>query len=393
MQNSYHQSWIAAADITMVNGYYVECAQLNQNFVEAMMDGLIDFSMLREAAKLLVVCLQEQWTVSTDILGRLLHACIGSLDSTAAKVIIQGLLDNINQTTSMIIGPKTISHSAVRQLRHLLNICQAASLPEDNNLALGASTNPPSKTNLDRLATAIWIRETGNNSSIMISRLRRVKQALSEEKSLSARLDLAISVLDAEAERPVRKLEKTERVRRTAHIDWLETQHVASAKKIREAEHVICNALAKQTPRAMKAWWQFSPDVPIDQRVELAMAFGTPGTMQHQIAMCYAKSRDMDTQLKTALLKALPRDLAKPLVATRNDTGDVSLEKTVVHFERYMTALRKQRAEKAEKAEAAEAAARVDPFSRLMERLPKPSISFWQRAPPSAAAASSGQGW
>jgi hypothetical protein len=374
--------WAEETGVTAVNGYFVERAELTQNLVEAMMEGLIDFRMLREAAKLVVICLQEGWQVGSELLARLFYACINSLDASAARILIQGLLDNIGQASCMILGPGAVEPSMVRQLRHLLNICQATSLPGTAEFHPWLWAGPSSSTRLRHLATAIWIRETWNNSRIMTSRLKRAKQALHEQRPLSSRLNLALAVLDFEADRPMRKLENTELVQRMAKIAWLESQCEAAARKIVEAETDICNVLARRVPKELRTFFDFNPKVAIQKRIKSLLRFWTPGTKQHQMAECYARSREIETELKVALLVALPTDLAKPVLATQNNTGDISLGKILVHFERYLMSF-KHKGQKQ-----AETAPQGDPFSQLLEKLPKPTIRFWPQAPTTGAAAS-----
>ncbi|KAL2020113.1 hypothetical protein VTK56DRAFT_8718 [Thermocarpiscus australiensis] len=390
--------WAATANVNEVDGYYVECAELNQNLAEAIMEGLIDFGMLCDAAKLLAICLQEKWAVSREILKRLFHACISSLDGAAVKVLIQGFLDNIGQLSAMLLGPDPISPSMVRQLRHLLNIFRARRLPVDDGSQLPANTTgPSSEPRLAHLATAIWIRETWNTNLILNARLKRVQAAFSEERPLSARLDLAEYVLRHDAKRPVRKLADAEQIQRVAKLDWLVAEYVATTKTIRATEREIYDALATQTLRQeLQTWQQFNPGAPIEEGIDMAIRNGTSGAMQqqvaarsqeidmhHQLVACYARSQGIDMQLKAALREVLP--------PPPKDTDDVSVWKLFTVLERHLKALQDRWEEAEDRWEEAEPAAPTDPFSILLESLTKPRISILKTAPSTAAAWPPGQ--
>jgi hypothetical protein len=381
------KAWAATEDVGVVNGHYVQRAPLTQDVAEAMMEGLIDFGMLREGAKLFAVCLREQWTVSRDLLWRLFHSCLNALDTAAAKMIIRGLLDNIDQASLMLIGPEStcISPGLVRQLHHLLNIWQTTALPGEDNvddsvLQAGYFTRESEKAKLNHLATAIAIRETWHHSSIVSWWLKKANRTLSKkDMPLSDRLDKALFALDFATERPARKAEKAERLQRVAKVDWLMTQTAVHDYKIRNAENALTRILAKQTPRQLRTKSQFDARVPIDERIERALAYGTPGTAEYDTAACFNLSKEIDLQLKRALMQALPVTYARGLMQTQNDSGDVSLGRIMAYFDQYLAGVKIRVAKEKEMA-------RPDPFARLLEKLSKPKISFWRRGSAAATA-------
>ncbi|KAL2260773.1 hypothetical protein VTK26DRAFT_5127 [Humicola hyalothermophila] len=381
------RSWFAAADCNISKGYVVECVAPNQNIIEAMMEGLIDFSMIREAAKLLAVCFQEKWTISVELLRRLLHACLTSLDNTAAKIIVQGLVNNIDEAMAMILNTKVVADSLVRQLRHVVNLCQAASLPnhrlyDGDSRPLGPAPLFPD-SNLGHLAFAIWIRETRCNIRIMTEKIRRVELAIMDStKPLGARLDKALSILNLETKRQAQKQAKTELMKRLAHITWLEQQCKQSARTIQLAEQRLCDILLEGVPRVLQTTMpQFAeaadPAVPLARRIALALELSDPRTPQYQVGACLTASEDIDLELKLLLYDALPKDLAQEVWEARDEDGDVSLEKVIVYFEEYLERLRAEE-------EAEEESRRSDRFAKLLEALPAQGMAaLWKKQPAS----------
>ncbi|EGS23816.1 uncharacterized protein CTHT_0005200 [Thermochaetoides thermophila DSM 1495] len=379
LSNNYLKMWARSSPIRISNGYVVERVPLSQNLTEAIIEGLIDFRMLREAAKLLAVSLHNGWVIGTELLERLFHACISSLDYSAVKVIVQGLLNNLNQATEMILGPHPISQAAVRQLRHILNIFQAhyPTLSEKEphpflsmgefNWALYLPPKPPiSKSDFSHLVKAIWIRQALHNSRIMIARIRRANQLLSDHsKPLLTRLDLVFSILDNAIGRPERKLKKNEFIHRLAHIDWIETQLAYSAKQITMAEYVLCNVLAKQVPRLLRAPEHFDPEVPITQRVSQATSYTIPGTAEYYAASCWWRSKEIDWQLKQVLLDALPRQERNQVMRRKAITGQVHLNSVMSRVKRYLLSF-----SPFDYGDGGKRKRRTGPLAKLWEKLP-----------------------
>jgi hypothetical protein len=374
------RNWVRTHDVARVNDHYVERAPFTQDLAEAMLEGFIDFGMLREGAKFVAICLAEQWAINKELLWRFFHSCLVMVDQAAANVIIRGLLDNIDQASLLLLGPDQVPHPVVRQLRHLLNIWQAIRLPNDDSADDDAGTShdrkprDTRKAEFDHLATAIWIRETQHYSVIMDWVLNKARQTLSDEqRPLTERLDAVLRALNREMARPIHKMKKSEKISRVAKLDWLATQLAASEAIRRQAENTIAVAVATRTPRELRTHAQFDPAVPIAKRIALGLRYATPETLAYRVAMCFELSREIDFQLKVALIGAMPRSYAGGLEQTQTDNGDVSMERVVSYFEHYLASV-KMRTVKERRRE------RKDPFARLLEALPKPDLSFLKRA-------------
>ncbi|KAH6847873.1 hypothetical protein B0I37DRAFT_391589 [Chaetomium sp. MPI-CAGE-AT-0009] len=379
------RAWAATKDVAEVNGHFVQRAPFSQNVAEAILEGLIDFGMLREGAKILAVCLREQWTVSRDLIWRLFHSCLTLLDSAAANMVILGLLDNINQASLMLLGPEAVGPGPVRQLRHLLNIWQVTALPLSNNVGGGglepSDWTKAEKARLDHLAMAIWIRETWHHSSMMGWWLRRAdRKLLDYDTPLIERLDMVLSILNFAADRPRLKMEKSEHIQRIAKIDWLISQTVSADFLIRNAENTILRVVARHVPRQLRTRSHFKSKVALRKRVERALLYGTLGTMEHNVAMCFRVSAELDYRIKRTLVKALPQTYAKGLQQTANDSGDVSFGRIVAYFNHYLASLGDRQAQ------AEEMVSKPDPFSRLLQALPRRMSSIWKGNTVSAAA-------
>jgi hypothetical protein len=390
------RAW-AAGDVAEVSGHFVQRAPFTQNVAEAILEGLIDFNLLREGAKLVAVCLREQWTVSRDLMWRLFHSCLTLLDSAAAKMVIRGLLDNIGQTSLMLLGPEAVGPALVRQLRHLLNIWQATAPPGINGVEHAGfrsdnSMGEAEEGRIHHLATAIWIREMWHHSSMMVWWLRRADRKLLDRGTpLIERLDMVLSVLNFAAERPRLKMEKSVHIQRIAKVDWLIAQTLSTDFHIRQAEHVLLKAANKRLPRALRRF----PLYPLRfgkrqgyvyKRIRGAMLYDTPGTLENNLALCFHVSAELEYRIKRLLVYALPTVYAKKLERSQNDTGDVSLERILAYFYHYLASAKHQ------EERALGRVTRPDPFSQLLLDVPDRK-SFWKEdTVPTAAAAAAAAG-
>ncbi|KAH6623030.1 hypothetical protein F5144DRAFT_582180 [Chaetomium tenue] len=372
------RNWVLTNDVAAVSGHFVQRAPFTQNVAEAILEGLIDFGMLREGAKLVGVCLREQWKVSRDLMWRLFHSCLTLLDSVVAKMVIRGLLDNIDQTSLMLLGPEAVGPGLIRQLRHLLNIVQATTLPGFNGVGHAGIqsdnlTRESDKARLKHLATAIWIRETWHHTSMMGWWLRRAdKKLLDSNIPLIERLDMVLSVLDFAAERPKRKMEKSIHIQRIAKVDWLMAQTVSADFHIRSAEHAILKDVAKKMPRQLRTWTHYKPAIAVEKRINRALLYDTPGTVEHNVAWCFHLSAALDYEIKRALVWSLPKKYARKLEETQNDSGDVSLVRIAAYYHHYLASMEHR------EAQAKKVVPRPDPFARLLQALPKRML-FWTK--------------
>lgn len=372
--------WATSPNVALVKGYYVQRAPFTQNVAEALLEGLVDFGMLREGAKLLAVCLQEKWAISMDLLWRFFHSCLTVVDTGAVKLIVRGLLDNIEEASAMILGPEPVSPGLVRQLHHIVNVWQTSTLSrngcaEEYDSQSCEEATRSEKARLNHLVTAIWIREAWHYSNNMTWWLRKIEKNLSRhDVPLSDRLDKALSMFDSAAGHAVQKLHKAERFQRAAKLDWLASQLAVSDYRIRNAENAICNVLARQTPRQLRMKEQFHASVPIEKRIERARAYNTPGTPEYAAALCFDLSKEIDSQLKRALFKALPPTLQRELRETPNNSGDVSITRTLACFEHYLASLTTKLVGEAKEA----GTTKSGRFARLLEMLARPRFAFWK---------------
>ncbi len=392
--------WATRPDIVVIKGFYVQQAPFTLNMAEAMMEGLLDFGLLHESAKILFVCVQQGWAVSRDLMWRLFNMTLGLMDTITVRTVVQGLLDNIEEASAMLLGPDGVGMEITRQLHYILTVWQAITVPEpeswgmydgaeddgavhegamDDRAMYDGAVNDgatydgamyPSElqapeTNQDklsRLTTAVWLNEACDYADKMNRCLGIIQRQLTEEgQSWTDRIDRALRTFDAALAHPAAAQRRTERIHRVAKLDWLTSQVSIANHKIRDFESTICNVLARQTPRPLRRFAHFNRRLRIDKRIELARLFATPGRPENSVAWCFRASRALDGLLKEVVWDALPEERVEALARAQTKSGDVSLDKTLAVLRSYLRELSREK----EKGRLWR-----DPFAELMEQLP-----------------------
>ncbi|KAL2130530.1 hypothetical protein VTI74DRAFT_6271 [Chaetomium olivicolor] len=413
------QAWARTADVALVNNHYVvERAPLTQNVAEALMEALIDFHQLRDAAKLLILQLQQGWTLNHDLARRLFGACLTLIDTEAIKVIIRGLLDHIDKASSLLLGPQGLGPKLVRQLRYMLNIWQVTTvhIPDrsyDDEPSFSSSPAEPDhavikrrEENLNHLVRAIWIRETYHHSSMMCWWMRRARRRLDDvDVPLEDRLDHARVVIDIAANRPVRKLDKTRQMQRIAGMAWLITSMVRTENMISYGVRAITDYLAMGVPRKLRSPAWRDGDIPLEKRIRRVLPYLTPGTRAYEYAQCFRRAQAIEWEFEDAVFEALEDAHAVKLEEMRNDTGNIQFQ-AIVHFlheylsnfearhaHDYWATAAKATTDDTQMAKDAdtERERSSDPFVKLLEAIPKPSFLKRKRRLPRGAVGE--QGW
>lgn len=393
--------WTEQRDVVAVKGMLLELPQLTQNLVESIMEGLVDFGLLREATKLMVVCLQEGWEIDPDLLDRMLFECVNGLEVSASRILIQGFIDHYDRATSMIIGPAPLSINTVRKLRLAMNIGYSGSPRATRRYEPGfgawvpESVEPKARSTDKRLmhiVTAVWIREALHHVRMMTFRCKRILNRFAQVKPNVRWARTQLEVIDWDAERTARKLVLAERVKRMARLSWIELRIGTYEKAIREVQREFICLLEKRLPKEIESLVPYIHN--LKHRARFLAQFYTPGTGRYFVASFFLRKKEIDRQIKYALLDALPPARAKAVWKAMRLEGDQSVQNTIAHFELYLKRLARRadpgRTEMAEET-ATPARGWAGTFSGLVASLPKPSIQFWRRPSRTGAVSSGGQ--
>ncbi|KAK0704719.1 hypothetical protein B0H67DRAFT_497430 [Lasiosphaeris hirsuta] len=342
------RDWANNADVVVFNGYVIERAKLEQPHFEAILEGLLDFKMIRQAASLFVACLRDKCALSVELLDRLLRACTTSCDFGAARILIDGLFRNMGETTTMILGPvlgpRGPNVELARKVRLLLNI-RWAHLVEGDSITNNPSVPraSPMANRVTHLATSLWLAEISAQTNSLTEKLKVVKTALFGEGALSVRLDSALAVFaDASSQQLDVLLERNDRTRRMARFYWLYQQTLSSQEMIRAAEGEIFRVLEKTILWSTNMWKQTDAGL-LRNLVCFYQQSQVSDTRPSQIVSCFAKSRELDAQLRAVLLEAIPLSIEVEGEARQEAVEEKSLDELFVASLEYLESLNTNR--------------------------------------------------
>ena len=141
---------------------------------------------------------------------------------------------------------------------------------------------------------------------------------------------------------------------------------------IKVAEHMILRDAAQKVPRDLRSWTHYKPTIAAEKRINRALLYDKPGTVEHNVAWCFRVSAAIDYEVKRALIWSLPSKYARRLEETQNDSGDVSLVRIAAYFHHYLASIEHRQAQEGKPVR------RPDPFSKLLEALPQ-RMRIWAK--------------
>ncbi|KAK3344413.1 hypothetical protein B0T25DRAFT_556952 [Lasiosphaeria hispida] len=342
------RNWANSADIIVFNGYAIERARLEQSHFEAILEGLLDFKMIRQAASLFVACLRDKCALSVELLDRLLRACTTTCDFGAARILIDGLFRNMGETTTMILGPvlgpRGPNVELARKIRLLLNV-RWAHLVESDSVKDTPSLPraSPISDRVTHLVTSLWLAEISAQTNSWTETLKTIKAALSGGEPLNARLDSALAIFGDESNQQLDVLlERNDRTRRMAKFYWLYQQTLSSQEMIKAAEGQVFRVLEETILWSTKMWKQTDRGL-LRNLVCFYQQSQIPGTRPSQVASCFAKSRELDTQLQAVLLEALPLPIEVEGKPQQEATEEKSLDELFVASLGYLESINTSR--------------------------------------------------
>lgn len=247
------QEWAANADVTVAGVYVVQRPQLDPPHWDAILEGFIDFGLIREAANVFAACLGRPWALEMRSFDHLLHACIVAVDTMAAQTLVHGFLHNLGSTVHAVLSPNGLDVRIVKKIRTLLSVALGIKHMETGPIH---PPNPAARPPVRRapLATAAWLREITYMVGKLEHDLSRVAEFLRGEVDQSVEDPLTEALarmerIEAWQAKLVYRGHRNGWVRRLAQIMWLDQMVRSSHKGIQRSEEKALYLLANSLPR------------------------------------------------------------------------------------------------------------------------------------------------
>ncbi len=216
--------WVRTADVNVRKGYVNLRAPLGQMEFRAILQGLLDFGKLTDAAKVFVVFLQKDWDIHVDYLHRLVSAITSIIDHAAANILLDGLLNNMAVTTVNVLLKQGLNSTVRRRLRFLIHMCSGG------NAGIPGLFQGRSPENVKRFVTLLFARDSLSSAAKLIS---QVSQAMRNGRlyrsGLEFRLDCALKHIEGAVQTQRNGMMEMERYRNLVALDHLQQQVWQSA--------------------------------------------------------------------------------------------------------------------------------------------------------------------
>ncbi|KAJ9138683.1 hypothetical protein NKR23_g8372 [Pleurostoma richardsiae] len=312
------QLWARKADVARRGPYFVQRARRDDALYEAIIKGLLHFDRVVDASKVFVACLAERCSVTASTLIQLLNQCLYTLDQGAARIIVRGLMTNINWTASLLLDDDC-PRKLAEDIYPLLGLCAESPyrslLPSGENDGLDVfrdlrpevKPSPRSTRNLQRLSAALFVRDTENQLHRLQHVLRRMERRLRDASlpmaDTASRAVRELDWLDAHYKSLIRDTANYGRLIRTSSISeevW------RSERDTKRLEFQLANILSSSLPKgsSCRAMLQ-QHELPIRKRVRAYMAALNHGGIQIKAEQALVVSEGLDNALKYTLLSSL----------------------------------------------------------------------------------------
>ncbi|OIW27500.1 hypothetical protein CONLIGDRAFT_682546 [Coniochaeta ligniaria NRRL 30616] len=264
--------WAQQADAVVDHGFVTQRTKIDEPVLEAILDRLIDFRLVRHATTVLGACIREGCAISSRYVRRVVGLCVAQVDRVAAVELLRIFLRDVEKIGPMITASTSGRHKGLpRRLLQLVQIC-------DSNAALrlivhARETQPTTLRNLDwsfrvnYLRTALWTafaEQWVHNISSCASLLRA---ALA-----SGRLDEdRLAEISAMMERTMQQRQETEvenqKYQALARIDWITTLCEVNGSKILGFEHDMVRILFGGRPENAQYDYHMDRRLPLEDRL------------------------------------------------------------------------------------------------------------------------------
>lgn len=184
--------------------YVVQPAMLCLQTSETIVQGLLDFGMLEDAASFFVCCLADGFLVHVGYMRRLFDCCIMNASGAAAQILVMGLTDNLEEMDAILRGGPEYAELADR-VPYLVNMAsgfnQAAAHPPSDSYSLPhLSPMLMSVSQLSRRGCELGLRAWLNAQRTFIqtvdTAIATAKQSLFADSPLLDRLEMAEKSFD-----------------------------------------------------------------------------------------------------------------------------------------------------------------------------------------------------
>ncbi|KAJ9165089.1 hypothetical protein NKR19_g767 [Coniochaeta hoffmannii] len=268
-------SWAQTADAAVGHGFVTERPVLSEVVVEALLDRLIDFRMVRHAVTVLGACLRERWAISADYVRRAIGLCVAQVDRIAAVELLRILLRDGEQFSRIIAASISGQHGGglLHFVHRLVQICDISA--DRDLIKHAANTESPSLPNslgwssrLAYLRTALWSAFAEQEVDEVASCARSLSAVLASDPMDGEQLEAISARMERMKQRHQAADIENQRFQALATIDSINTECEVGLAKMRSFEHDLIQILFRK-PKHQVFDIRFDPSIPVEYRLQL----------------------------------------------------------------------------------------------------------------------------
>lgn len=241
--------WAQEADVVIGDGFVTQRAEVDEAILEAILDGLIDFRLVRHATAVLGACIRENCAISSKYVRRVVALCVAQVDRVAAVELLRIFLHDVEKIRPMITASTPDRPQALpRSLLRLTQICDgSAAIPV---VAQPTKTQPATfPHNLDwsfrvgYLRTALWTAFAEQWVDDIASCAKSLRTALQSRPMEEDWLDKISTRMERIMERRQNEEAENWKYQALARIDLIRTLCEVNESKILGFEHEMVRTL------------------------------------------------------------------------------------------------------------------------------------------------------
>lgn len=266
--------WARTADAAVSRGFVTERPEVTEVVIEALLDRLIDFRMVRHATTVLTACLRESYAISTRYVRRVVALCVAQVDRIAAVELLRSFLADIETFGHLISASISGGHGALlKHLHRLVQICDSSAVRD--LISRPGDTQPTSLSNelgwssrVKYLRTALWSAFAEQRVDEIASCVDSLSAVLASDRRDAEQLEYISMSMERIKLRHHEADVEDRRFEALARIDWLTTECEVNKSKILAFEHRLIQILFRDSERE---WFnvRLDPGIPLEDRLQL----------------------------------------------------------------------------------------------------------------------------
>jgi len=307
--------WARASDIAITDNLVVERARIDDDVFDALVKGLLSFGQVTHAA--IVFASNFRSGVGMPVLMDLVERILGSLDVTAAHILLRRFVENVDLVRPLILRPGSYARRLTGNLWLLVAMASGTSSPRSLSTSPGRSTPPggpftlpgPIAAGCRRLVATIHVAEL----SAHLHRLGRTLGRAGDALRRGARPDgveTAMAVLDQFAALKLQAEGRERGIRRMARFIVVDEDVEREMRRCASVLEEFCHVISDNAPPVYRSFMRRST-LPFAIRFQSWLAMAPTTTplekLRRQVADAEAVAGYLGTRLRWILLGPLLR--------------------------------------------------------------------------------------